>query len=429
MEISNEIMRDCSRKLLLTRARLLQNNGFYGILLMHMKFALSEDIDSATADDKKMYFNPEFVMSLSDKETEYVIMHLISHVVLRHNSRNAGLKENVFYDACDIVVNSNILHSSNMDEKSIYLKSYGGVQPHLAPDGSEGYEHTAEEIYEMLLASNNYNNNPLASDSNSKSIVSGEGRGNDTSESDNANGSGWDDHFSKQQSTDDEESDAEWMLRTVEAAEMSENREKVLREERNKSCGTLPLFAERILNDLRNPKTDWRQVLDEFIQEEINDYSFTPPDRRFEDLDFFLPDYSERDDSVEDILFMIDTSGSMSDEDITECYSEIKGAIDQFNGKLTGWLGFFDAKVVEPKRFEDEDEFKIIRPRGGGGTSFHCIFEYVREHIDEINPVSIIILTDGYAPFPKQTYAMGIPVLWIINNNEVIPPWGKVINK
>ena len=39
---------------------------------------------------------------------------------------------------------------------------------------------------------------------------------------------------------------------------------------------------------------------------------------------------------------------------------------------------------------------------------------------------SIIILTDGYASFPDKSSAMGIPVLWIINNDDIDPPWGKV---
>jgi hypothetical protein len=41
-------------------------------------------------------------------------------------------------------------------------------------------------------------------------------------------------------------------------------------------------------------------------------------------------------------------------------------------------------------------------------------------------PASIIILTDGYAPFPQERLAMGIPVLWLLNNENVEPPWGKV---
>ena len=192
--------------------------------------------------------------------------------------------------------------------------------------------------------------------------------------------------------------------------------------------GLVPLGAKRLIEELKKPRLDWKTILIDFIQEDICDYSFAPPDRRMEDSPFFLPDFNEKDEKVKDILFMIDTSGSMSDDAITECYSEIYGAIQQFNGKLQGMLGFFDAVVVEPVAFEDEDEFKIIRPKGGGGTSFHVIFEYVKEKMEEKLPTSIIILTDGYAPFPNLEDTMDIPVLWIINNEEAeSPPWGKVV--
>jgi predicted metal-dependent peptidase len=190
--------------------------------------------------------------------------------------------------------------------------------------------------------------------------------------------------------------------------------------------GTMPLAAERIIEALKNPILDWRTILNDFVQEEICDYSFAPPDRRMEDSPFFLPDFNEKDEKAKDILFMIDTSASMSDDQITQCYSEIYGAIGQFNGKLQGKLGFFDATVVEPVPFEDEDEFKIIRPKGGGGTSFHIIFEYVEKFMQDELPVSIVILTDGFAPWPAEADALGIPVLWIINNEEAQPPWGKV---
>lgn len=122
---------------------------------------------------------------------------------------------------------------------------------------------------------------------------------------------------------------------------------------------------------------------------------------------------------------MIDTSGSMADDMITAAYSEVKGAIDQFDGKLKGWLGFFDAAVIEPKQFETEDELRIIKPEGGGGTDFQIIFEYVRENMQDRLPASIIILTDGYAPFPEENLTMGIPVLWLLNNDSIEPPWGK----
>jgi predicted metal-dependent peptidase len=177
---------------------------------------------------------------------------------------------------------------------------------------------------------------------------------------------------------------------------------------------------------MSKPKINWRTILNEFVQEEIVDYSFSPPDRRFDDSPFFLPDFNETDEQVKNILFMIDTSGSMSDKMISEAYSEVKGAIEQFGGKLGGWLGFFDGAVVPPQPFENEEEFKVIKPKGGGGTSFHVIFDYVNDKMKDELPVSIIILTDGYAPFPDESEANGIPVLWLINNETVTPPWGKI---
>ena len=99
------------------------------------------------------------------------------------------------------------------------------------------------------------------------------------------------------------------------------------------------------------------------------------------------------------------------------CFSSLFSALKCFLLFL-----FFDAILP----FEDEDEFKIIRPKGGGGTSFHIIFEYVEKFMQDELPVSIVILTDGFAPWPEEAAALGIPVLWIINNEEAQPPWGKV---
>ena len=62
----------------------------------------------------------------------------------------------------------------------------------------------------------------------------------------------------------------------------------------------------------------------------------------------------------------------------------------------------------------------------GCGTDFQIIFEYVDQFMQENPPVSIVILTDGYAPFPDEKESQGIPVCWLINNKEVQPPWGTV---
>ena len=123
---------------------------------------------------------------------------------------------------------------------------------------------------------------------------------------------------------------------------------------------------------------------------------------------------------------MVDTSGSMSDKMITEIYSELKGAIDQFGGKFSGWLGFFDYVAYDAVPFESVSDLLAIRPKGGGGTNFQAIFDYVSEKMNTEELSAIVILTDGYCSFPDESEANGIPVLWIINS-EIKPPWGQTV--
>ncbi len=476
MAIDQSKVSEYSRKLLLSKMRVLASHSFYGLLLSHLKFALDEACPTAYTDGKKIAFNPSFLESLTEDETDFVLMHEVLHVVLKHCTRGNDYSPEGFNIACDIVVNSNILKSMDDDLRKISIGKE--VLMHLAPNNKEGHLYTAEEVYDMLPSSqksssgasfgngnkegngagnksssnNNGNNNKNGSGSNTgtdsssnssakskpgasagASTISGTSKGSDSkgSSSNGLGGNGsfdnkggaskyrvFDDHSFWSEESDEQYED-EWDKYFEDACKI------VSIEDPSNKRGTLPAFAERILSERKKAQTNWREVLDNFVQEDINDYSFNPPDRRFSDYDFMLPDLNEKEDSVKNVLFMIDTSGSMSNKMITQAFDEIRGAIEQFNGKLEGHLGFFDAVVVEPKPFSSIEELEIIRPYGGGGTKFDIIFKYVKEKMNDPFPSSIVILTDGYAPFPKEEDAMDVPVLWIINNDEVVPPWGK----
>lgn len=416
MGLSNEQIKGYMRRLLLSRLRLLNTHGFYGLLLMHMIYSIDENAPTAYTDGVRIAFGPAFLDDLSDSELDFVMMHEVLHVVLQHCMRGEELDRERFNIACDIVVNSNILLENNMDSKSITLSRWGESM-HLAPDGKEGHEYTAEQVYDMLSPSPSGKAPPPGGFAKGRAKHR-QGQLN----TDGAGGKIWDDHSKWSEYEEDDTLRDVWVKQFAEACEAISIREKTI------GRGLLPLFAQRMLEKLRAPQMDWRTILNEFVQEEVNDYSFSPPDRRFQESPFFLPDFNEmgRNGEPEDILFMIDTSGSMSDSEITAAFSEIKGAIDQFDGKLKGWLGFFDAAIIQPMPFESVEDVLQIKPAGGGGTDFQIIFEYVHQYMEEKPPACIIILTDGYAPFPKEHLARDIPVLWLITNNDVEPPWGKI---
>ncbi len=446
--LNNNQKQEFAKKLFYARLRVVAKNGFFGMLLMPMRFLIDKNCKSASTDGKFIYFNPDFLDSLSDRELEYVILHELLHCVMGHICR-AEQHDQLFEFACDIVVNATIRQTYGSLES---IKLGNSIQMwHIPGQQIDGEFLSAEDAYLILkrtksrfnlftwddhsrwkqqIEANDASGGSLASgakgfsakdESDCKNKKEGNDDANDQNLQSNKNVQNGQDKQKSSKMSNQQMHD-KWTERVENALSLLQ-----LADNGSKGCGSLPAFAKRMLGEQKEAQTDWRTSLIEFVQQEVNDYTFSPPDRRFDDSPFFLPDYNQTDDVINDVLFMVDTSGSMSNSQITDAYNEVRGAIEQFNGKLKGWFGFFDAQVVKPKPFQDENEFKIIRPYGGGGTSFHCIFDYVQKNMQDNLPVCIIILTDGHAPFPKESSALGIPVLWVVNNKQVTPPWGKTV--
>ena len=484
---SKEVLKIVKR-LQASRLSLMRKQPFYAVLLLHMQFSLDPMCETAYTDGSRIVFCPDFIDSLSDEELEFVLMHEVLHAALNHCNRKSDSYDfDDFNTACDIVVNSNILYSFDMDLSKITLKNYGESM-HIAPDGKEGYEYSAEEVYKLVHSCNETEkkkNNPMNSGNDEGGSDEGGGGEGDSDEGDSDEGGsgegdsdeggsgdgdsdeggsgeggtgparfdgGFDDHtywgmgdtgspgqscneygeeyesnhcsaYNKSE-TDDGYSKDIWLQRMIEATTIA-NRIISIKDS-HEGYGGPPLMAQRILMELTEPQTDWREVLQDFVQEEINDYSFNPPDRRFQDSMFLLPDFNEKESGVKNIWFLIDTSGSIGDNAIRAAYSEICAAIDQFNGKLEGWLSFTESYVTVPIPFSSVEDVMEIKPVGGGGNDFSAIFRYMNENMTDEPPAYIIIITDGYDEFPAESEAGGIPVLWLINNEDRNPPWGKI---
>ena len=398
--ISEDDKRIISRRLRDARMRMVYKNPFFGNLILHLNFTLGK-CGTAATDMRRIIFDPEFVMKISDNELDFVLKHEITHCVLQHCIRGKEKHQHFFNIACDIVVNSNIMHSMGISSFSVA----GEEAMHLTPAKNEGYLYSAEEVYEMLMLKY-------------KTLI----RDVDDvlEEIRNDYGVGFDSHEIWSIVPLGDSLSDEWKMHLKDAAKATGEK------------GNCPPSARKLLDELIcESKLNWRAVLHDFIKE-INDrydFSFIPPDRRFSAGDYILPSFTEESgERVDNLWFLIDTSGSISVEELTNAFGEIKSAIEQFD-YLTGKLSFFDTRVSEPEDFSCIEDLKSIKPVGGGGTSFHCIFEYMREKFDAEYPTAVIVLTDGYAHYPKEEIALGVPVLWIIaGGNKEDAPWGVTIH-
>lgn len=65
-------------------------------------------------------------------------------------------------------------------------------------------------------------------------------------------------------------------------------------------------------------------------------------------------------------------------------------------------------------------------PIGGGGTDFRPIFDMVNNTYQSNELSCVIIFSDGMGYYPEESDIDNTPVLWVIDNQQVIPPFGKI---
>lgn len=401
----NEI-RALSVRIAGARADLLNMTPFFGRLILRLPVGYA-DCGTAFTDMQRIVFDPEFAKQLGDKELAFVLLHEILHCVLHHCTRGRGLMQYTFNVACDIVVNSLALQILGIGE----LEVAGESVMHLAPNGQEGRELTAEAVYDMLT---DHDRQQDKSGSGGKAGSDADGRSSsDTLPKD---GYGKIDSHDAWGSVDASACDDLWDSHVKEALNAF-------------GAGSLPGEIKRTLvNILRPAKVEWKQLLHDFIKNNRGDYSFIRPDRRFQG-DILMPSFIENStgESVEGLWVLIDTSASISDDQLAAAYSEIIAAADQLDG-IEGMLSFFDAAVSTPQPFASREDIAKMEPIGGGGTSFRAIFEYMEAYFEHELPKAVIIITDGQATYPKEEAALGVPVMWVIMNSHEDPPWGVVVH-
>lgn len=158
---------------------------------------------------------------------------------------------------------------------------------------------------------------------------------------------------------------------------------------------TTSLLEREVQRSLRS-QLDWRKLLRSYLRAaDPSDMSFSTPDRRFFYQDTILPGVNcEELHALFDVKICIDTSGSITPDDLSDFYGEVWCLCKQFQIKAE--LLFWDVEIENSGEFENYKEMTYTKARGGGGTDPSCLFDYFESKLCKQKPAVTLIFTDGY---------------------------------
>lgn len=363
-------------------------------------------------DSKYLYYNEEYVNSLSEEFLEGVIAHEVGHCLFRHCGKE-GLKrqkkhnQEVWTLACEYSVNyftvdlCNLTLKGNPFDIKVDTPPAEGTEednPIYYYDSkySDG-EWTTESIYHDLMKNDKVQQYAKDAEAFKKMV---EGMMGDDHSQWGKDGGG--------KITGD--MDKDWKIWAAQAAQNA------------KKQGKLPAGMERLVDGMLDPKIPWRSHLAEFLTHKSkDDYTWKRANRRQLHRKIIAPSlYSE----AMNIAYVMDTSGSMGEKELAEGLAEVKeicASLPSFNLYIMGC----DADVHYYEHVTDWIDIDIKGLcRGGGGTSFRPPFDKIAEEDVELD--ALVYFTDAYGDFPEQP---DYPVLWVVMegySGEI--PFGKVID-
>lgn len=381
-KIPREAIDALEEQMVRARFHLLFKKPFLGSIIAQLELCeASSWCRTCSTDGRKFYYNFHWASQLTLDNLKFVFGHQILHLCLDHLGRRGTRDIQVWGMATDYLVNY------------ILKKEAFGVPPtnaNILLDDRFTDEMSADEIYAYLIDNQIKIEIPMDDHLDASDGDDGKDGKGKSSNSVTVSIAGGPDGPPKLTEEDINQIRNDIMQQMMTAAQ-------------SMSAGDVPGFMQRYLDDLNTPKMDWRALLSVHIKSTVKgDYSFSNPSKRSWHLGVILP--GVRNVDTIDVAVSIDTSGSMTNEMLTDFLSEVKGIMDEFED-FNLWLWTFDTRVYQPKLFTPHnlDEIMEYVPEGGGGTYFTSNWEFMKDPsshgFDDLSPIEpkcFIMFTDGY---------------------------------
>ena len=382
-----------ARDLLITaRVGLLINHSFFGNLATRLKMINADEwCSTAATDGRNFYYNSRFICLLKTKEVEFLVGHEVLHVVYDHMGRRDNRDPQIWNIANDYAVNADLKrHKVGEFITSVpclYEAKYDGkYSEYIYDDLMKGVSKISlDDLIDKMLDEH------MDSEDDSDGEAEGKGRPKPMTQ---------------------EERDA---LR-------QEIKQNIINAAAGAEAGKLPAGVKRLLDDITDPKMPWRDLIQTNLTSLIkSDYSFSRPNRRGWHMDAIMPGSIPGEEI--DVVVALDMSGSISDKQAQMFLGEVSGMMQMFDGYKVH-VFCFDTSVHNPQSFSSDnlDTMSEYEPKGGGGTDFTSIFDYLKERGEDTK--RLIVFTDGM-PFGSWGDEDFCDTTWIIHgSNTIVPPFG-----
>lgn len=353
-----------SRSYELTEAmsRLIATQPFYAVLLLDMlELVETTSVPTAATNGKQLMVNPDYFKSLNDADERlFVLSHEVLHVVFRHCPRLKLYMDRGF--GPDLKEFS----PSKWNRATDYIINYT-----LHADG-------VGTIPDNVLYSPKYTNEDLADDVYVKL---------DDDPDDDKNGDSFDVHMPAAESDCPQDADVKRAIASAAQAA--------------KAMGKMPGQMQRLVDELLEPQITWQERLRQQISTCAGRdmATWARPNRRrlATPPHLYMPGTTGIQAGV--IAMYIDTSGSISQAELTAFLSEVAGLYQDMNPEEL-WIGSCDSEAYAPHLITSTDEIIEYQPEGGGGTHMPAIYDRLRK--ESLNPEVLVILTDGYTGWDSK---------------------------
>lgn len=374
-------------KLEKARTQIIVNHPFFASIMMKKPMKLDPSIPTACINPYGyIRISPDFIENLSVDQVVFLIAHECMHWMQDTFGRQ-GSRDMKGWNIATDAVNNELLVESGV---GTFIE--GGVRW----PGAENM--TAEEVYDQLKSGKQPSGASGMGDPGDEDGQSPGGPGSDL---------------------DPRGKDGQQMSEGERQALSSEIKVDIAAaKEIAKQMGKMPGGLSRFVDNLIHVPTPWYQILEKYVTERIRtDYTWTRPNRRFAGLGMYLPSIDGM--GMGTIPIIVDTSGSVSTQELTAFASHVSAIMETCQPKAVHVI-YVDSGVSRVDVYEPHELPLKLDPAGGGGTDMRVGVEWAEKNLPD-SPV-MIMLTDGYTPWPERT---SIPMITVTSGQEA--PIGESI--